>query len=147
MNGNSCRFDVRSGMRSFFLWNEIFLLVTEYIDLNFVQVFEPWNLDESHRHIEVANWLMCHWIRTRCFWVHSQSQSDNFKQTLRISQMPRNKRGSDCYLPDSLCSTGNSYFEGLLAVQGRINLELGRRKLVKRKGHWSLWASTHFREK
>ena len=47
--------------------------------------------------------------------------------------------------PDSLCSTSNSYFEGLLAMQGRMNLEWGRTNIIQRKDQWSL--SNPFRGK
>ena len=93
MNGKSC-FDIPSGKR--------FFLVTEYIHLNFVQVFKPWNLVESHRHFEIANRLMCQWVRTtKGFWICSLSSADISIQTLSISMMPRKNRRSKCYHPDS----------------------------------------------
>ena len=42
----------------------------------------------------------------------------------------RNNRGSNCYFPDSSCSTGISDFESHLAMHGMMKLESGRRKLV-----------------
>ena len=71
---------------------------------------------------------------------HFLTDSDHKPNATR----PLSIRGSNCCLPDSLCTTGNSYFVGHLAIRVRMSLELGRVKTIEHKGHWSPWASAHF---
>ena len=61
--------------------------------------------------------------------------------------LPHKNVGSNCLHPHSLCSTGNSYFQCHLALQGRLSLEVECMKLTQRNDHWYLRGTTKFREK